>query len=165
MTIKFELATNKDLSKIVEIYNEAIPTHQSTADLEPITIDDRIDWFNSFDDTHPIWLIKANDETVGWVALEQMYGRAAYQKSAEIAIYLSPNGQGKGIGPQAIQFLKDQAKELGLKAIAAYVLSQNLPSRKMFERSGFAEWGHLPKVCIFDDIERDIYIYGYHPND
>ena len=158
MTIKFELATNKDLPRIVEIYNEAIPTHQSTADLEPITIDDRIDWFNSFDDTHPIWLIKANDEIVGWVALEQMYGRAAYQKSAEI-------GQGKGIGPQAIQFLKDQAKELGLKAIAAYVLSQNQPSRKMFERSGFTEWGHLPKVCIFDDIERDIYIYGYHTND
>lgn len=78
---------------------------------------------------------------------------------------LIPKWAGKGIGPQAIQFLKDQAKELGLKAIAAYVLSQNLPSRKMFERSGFAEWGHLPKVCIFDDIERDIYIYGYHPND
>lgn len=98
MTIKFELATNKDLPKIVEIYNEAIPTHQSTADLEPITIDDRIDWFdwfNSFDDTHPIWLIKAYDETVGWVALEQMYGRAAYQKLAEIAIYLSQNGQAK----------------------------------------------------------------------
>ena len=36
--MKFELATTKDLPRIVEIYNQAVLTRKSTADLVPLTI-------------------------------------------------------------------------------------------------------------------------------
>lgn len=164
MTIHYIEATIEDLPTIVNIYNEAIPTHQSTADLELITVADREDWFHSFDDTHPIWLIYDNDQVVGWVALEQMYGRAAYKKSAEIAIYLTQTTKGKGIGSQTIEFIEQTAKRLGLKSIAGYVLSQNIPSQRMFQKAGFDQWGFMLDVCEFDGQFKGVYIFGYHPN-
>ncbi len=37
--INFALLQIQDLPRIVEIYNQAIPTRLSTADLEPVTIE------------------------------------------------------------------------------------------------------------------------------
>ena len=34
-----------DLPTIVEIYNQAIPSKQSTADTQPLHVEDRVAWF------------------------------------------------------------------------------------------------------------------------
>lgn len=39
--INFSLSQIQDLPRIVEIYNQAIPTRLSTADLEPVTIESK----------------------------------------------------------------------------------------------------------------------------
>jgi L-amino acid N-acyltransferase YncA len=43
--IEFTPATASDLPKIVAIYNETIPTHQATADLQPQTVAEKQTWF------------------------------------------------------------------------------------------------------------------------
>lgn len=48
--IEFVPATTADLPKIVAIYNETIPTHQATADLQPQTVDQKADWFAAHND-------------------------------------------------------------------------------------------------------------------
>ena len=36
-----------DLPRIVEIYNSSIPGRLATSDLEPVTVESRIEWFAS----------------------------------------------------------------------------------------------------------------------
>ncbi|KRL96356.1 GNAT family N-acetyltransferase [Limosilactobacillus equigenerosi] len=164
MDVIFRFATRDDLPTIVAIYNEAVVTHQSTGDLEPITVADRTDWFASFNDQHPLWVLvdQADESIVGWVALEPFYGRAAFEKSAEVAIYLKQNTKGQGLGQQSIKFIQQAATERGLVTIVAYVLSQNSASQHMFERSGFSHWGYLPEIGEFDGVRRGLHLYGWH---
>lgn len=51
------LATLDDLPAIVDIYNAAVATRQSTCDLDPVTVESRVDWFrSSAPGRRPIWV-------------------------------------------------------------------------------------------------------------
>lgn len=45
--VEFYLAQAPDLARIVEIYNQSIPTRLATADLTPVTVNQKKDWFAS----------------------------------------------------------------------------------------------------------------------
>ncbi len=86
MTVTFEYATHADLPTIVHIYNEIIPSRLATADLEPISVASREDWFTEFDpNSRPLWVMKDGDQIAGWVSLESFYGRPAYTKRLKSA--------------------------------------------------------------------------------
>ncbi|MDU8923373.1 GNAT family N-acetyltransferase [Pasteurellaceae bacterium LIM206] len=57
-------AQPRDLPQIVAIYNQAIPSRRVTADLSPVTIAQRQEWFDFHlnHDRYPIWVITENDE-------------------------------------------------------------------------------------------------------
>ncbi|MCA0430303.1 MAG: hypothetical protein LCH32_07345 [Bacteroidetes bacterium] len=44
--ISFELATFSDLENIVATYNSTIESRMVTADLEPVSVESKISWFN-----------------------------------------------------------------------------------------------------------------------
>ncbi len=76
LTLNFELATLQDLPRVVAIYNQSIPGRLATADLEPVSVASRQAWFAAFDPSRrPLWLMKENGNDVGWVGLEDFYGR------------------------------------------------------------------------------------------
>ncbi|WP_242361953.1 GNAT family N-acetyltransferase [Limosilactobacillus antri] len=158
--MKFRQATHSDLPRIVEIYNQIIPSRLATADLEPVTVADREGWLASFTATHPLWVMEQDDQIVGWVGLEPFYGRPAYEHTAEISIYIDQAVRHQGVGSQALQFVIDQLPHLGITAIVAYIFGHNQPSLKLFRHFGFAEWGSLPRVAELDGVQRDLEILG-----
>lgn len=161
MEFEFSLANEKDLPKIVDIYNQIIPSRLATADLEPITVAEREAWYHSFTKTHPLWVIKNNEQkVVGWVGLEPFYGRAAYEHTCEIAIYIDKSVRHHGLGTQAINFVISQLPQLGITAIVAYIFGHNLPSLGLFKSFHFTEWGRLPRVAELDGVQRDLIIMG-----
>lgn len=161
MDYTFEIAQHAELPVIVKIYNEAIPGRMATADLEPVTVAQREEWFKSFTKTHPLWVIKDEQSHIlGWVGLEPFYGRPAYKHTAEISIYLDQKAQGQGLGKKAVQYVIDQLPKLEITAIVAYVFGHNAPSQKLFQSFGFERWGHLPKVAELDGKIRDLDILG-----
>lgn len=161
MTLKFVLARRKDLPKIVEIYNQIIPSRLATADLEPVTVADREKWFSSFDDHHPLWLIENEArEIVGWVGLEPFYGRPAYAHTSEIAIYIDQSARHQGIGKKALEFVISELPRLEITAVVAYIFGHNLPSLHLFKKYGFEQWGKLSRVAELDGVQRDLVILG-----
>lgn len=161
MDYTFAIAQHAELPVIVKIYNEAIPGRMATADLEPVTVAQREEWFKSFTKTHPLWVIKDDQSRIlGWVGLEPFYGRPAYKHTAEISIYLDQKAQGQGLGKKAVQYVINQLPKLEITAIVAYVFGHNLPSQKLFQSFGFERWGHLPKVAELDGKIRDLDILG-----
>lgn len=106
--INFRQATLADLPTIVAIYNQTIAPHAVTADMEPVTVEQRRGWFNSFSDDHPLWVVEDGGQVIGWVGLEPFYGRAAYRHTAEVAIYFDQAVRHQGLGTKALAFMESQ---------------------------------------------------------
>lgn len=163
MKVNYRKAELLDLPRIVAIYNQAIATRLSTADLEPLSVPQKLDWFLAHDEKkqRPMWVI--TDETeqiVGWLNLSDFYGRPAYRHTAEISLYLDKNCQGQGIGSQAVTFVESQVKRYQIDTLLAFIFGHNQASQHLFKKFGFAKWAHLPEVALMDGVRRDLDILG-----
>jgi L-amino acid N-acyltransferase YncA len=156
-------AVEADLVAIVAIYNASIPGRSATADLTPITVESRRDWFSKRDpQRRPIWVLCVEDQVAAWIGLSSFYGgRPAYDATAEISIYIAPQHQGKGYGSILVAKMLEQAMALGITTFLALYFDHNEPSRRLFTRFGFEPMGHLPEIALLDGIHRGVVIAGW----
>jgi phosphinothricin acetyltransferase len=151
----------EDLREIVAIYNSSIPSRVATADLEPVSVASRIDWFNTHTpDRRPIWVLEVDDKIGGWLSFRSFYGRAAYQHTAEIGIYLAPEYQHCGWGSKLLSQALDRSPDFEIETLLAFVFAHNQPSLQLFTKHGFIPWGYLPEIAEMDGIKRDLVILG-----
>ncbi|UQS85977.1 GNAT family N-acetyltransferase (plasmid) [Nicoliella spurrieriana] len=161
MDIEFKTATRSDLPYIVDVYNESIPGRMATADLEPISVGDRIDWFKQHEPGHrPLLVINYDDDRAGWLSLSSFYGRPAYEETVEISIYIDNHFQHKGIGNAAVNHAEKLAARLGIKTIVAFIFAHNAPSLHLFHKNNYEDWGHMPNVALMDGKQRSLNILG-----
>jgi len=161
--LHFRIAEMADLATIVEIYNSTIPSRMVTADTQPITLESRIGWFNAHKpDKWPLWVVEVDKEIIGWVGFEPFYDRPAYDHTAEISIYIAKESRGKNIGPAILEYAEERAKNLGLTSILGFIFAHNMPSLKLFEKAGYAEWGYFPEIALLDGERKGLKILGKH---
>ncbi len=154
-------AVEADLSAIVTIYNASIPSRLATADLNPVSVESRREWFYEHSSTsRPIWVMETDRVIVGWLSFQSFYGRPAYQATAEISIYVSPAYQRQRVAYKLLTQAVAHSPSLGLKTLLGFIFAHNQPSVKLFEQFGFQTWGYLPQVAELDTIERDLLIMG-----
>lgn len=164
MTIRH--ATEDDLPTIVAIYNAAIPSRMASADLEPVSIESRLNWFRGRSPSHrPLWVVEEDGIIVGWLSFQSFYGRPAYNKTAEISIYIKPDFQKCGLGRKLLAQAIEQSPNLGIKTLISFIFGHNQPSLKLFTNFGFKPWGHLPNIAELDGVERDLVIMGLRVSD
>ncbi|OTQ04997.1 N-acetyltransferase [Gilliamella apicola] len=161
--ITYTDATLDDLPFIVDVYNSTIASRQITADLQPVSVESRVVWFNQHNPKNrPIWLIKYSNQPCGWVSLSSFYGRAAFEKTVEISLYLHEDFRGKKIGQTTIERIELFAKQAGIESIFSYVFGHNLPSMNLFKKMNYQQWALLPKIAELDGVKRDLVILGKH---
>ncbi len=160
MTMQIRLAVEVDLEAIVEIYNAAIPTRLATADLTPVSVESRRDWFYSHSDRYPVWVITDHEQIIGWLSLQMFYGRIAYHKTAEVSIYIAPTHQGQGIGTKLLSYAIATCPKLDIHQLVGFVFDHNAASRHLFVSFGFEQWGFLPKIAELDGTEQSLIILG-----
>jgi len=161
LSAKIRLATTADLPAIVAIYNATIPTRQSTADLEPVSVVSRRSWLARHDpERRPCWVLHEGDRLVAWLSLENYKERAAYSVTAEVSVYVDLAERRKGYARLLLAHAIDRAPSLGLERLIAVVFGHNEASIALFERAGFARWGLLPGVTRLDGVAADIVILG-----
>lgn len=152
--LRIRLATLKDLKEIVSIYNTAISAGHQTADIELVTAESRIEWFNSHsNERHPIFVTEQENVVVGYLTISPYRpGRGALKNTAEVSFYLSKDYQRQGIGTKLLQHAFVFCRSVNIKSIFAIVIDTNLPSISFLKSNGFSKWGHLPKIAEFDGI-------------
>jgi phosphinothricin acetyltransferase len=161
MTFQYRDATLDDLSEIVAIYNSTVPSRQVTADLEPVSIDSRRAWFDAHGpEKRPLWVVEDEGHIIGWLSFSDFYGRPAYQRTAEVSIYLHEAARGKGLGKKLLAASLEAAPKLGIDTVLGFVFGHNEPSVRLFQSFGFTAWGTLPRVAVLDGVERDLVILG-----
>ncbi len=154
-------AEERDLEAIVKIYNETIPTRQVTADTEPVSVASRLSWFRDRNFTYrPIWLVEIDGKVVAWLSFQSFYGRPAYQKTAELSLYVKSAYRRQGMGSTLLKKAIAEAPLLQIKTLLGFIFAHNQPSLDLFKSYGFTQWGYLPQVAELDSIERDLVILG-----
>lgn len=160
------IATEKDLKDIVAIYNSTISTRQSTADTSEVSVASRLEWFRQHDpEKRPLLVHEDSGKVVGWVSFQSFYGRPAYDHTAEISIYISPQYRGKGLGRLLLEESLKLTEPLFIKNVVCFIFSHNTPSIRLFKSFGFEEWGTLPNVAEMDGNEYSLSIIGKRVNE
>lgn len=104
---------------------------------EPVSRENHMKWMNKIvGDESVLFLVGSFQNTpVGTVRFD-------FEKDfsfAEVGIYLGPEFQGRGLGPQMLAEAEKVCREKfpSLKKIVARVVVQNAASEKMFEKNGY----------------------------
>ena len=161
MKIKFRYANQQDLPAIVETYNSTIPSRLVTADLEPVTVDSRKDWFHSHSpEKRPLWIVSLDDQYAGWMSFKSFYGRPAYDGTVEMSIYLEESCRNKGVGQACIEQALNEAPGLKIHTLLGFIFGHNTPSLNLFYKNGFEKWAQLPEVADMDGKMIDLIILG-----
>lgn len=138
-----------DFETILAIYNQAIPTHQVTADLYLATTESRKAWFEFHlaSEKYPLWTVEDEEGIAGWFSFSPFYERPAFVHTSEISIYLDQSAKGKGYGSKIIQFMQDRMLEHGINTLMAYVFELNQVSMNLMKKHGFECWGRFPNIA------------------
>jgi phosphinothricin acetyltransferase len=166
MTFLRRDAVRADLPRIVEIYNHAVATRESSCDLEPVTVASRERWFDTHTGTRrPIWVAEDRSApeagVIGYLGFHYfMNERPGYFITADLAVYLHPEWQGKRLGSFLLREAIREAPALGIETLAVTIFASNHASTRLFERHGFERWGFMPRVARLGEIERDLVMMG-----
>ena len=165
--MNIRIAQLADLPRIVDIYNQAIPSKRSTSDLSPLQVEDRRSWFEEHTPAkYPVFVAEIEGHVAGWCSLSAYRpGRMALRFTAEISCYIDPAFHRRGIGKALLNHAMEACPGLGIKNIFAILLERNLASVRMMESSGFDLWGRLPRVADFDGDECGHLYFGKRVSD
>lgn len=152
------VATYTDLPAILAIYNESGVGTTASADLEPLTLEQRTAWFDEhIANGYPV--LVAEDESgrvVGWASLSAYHRKPGYRFTAEDSVYVALDQLGKGIGALLLPRLIEAGRAAGYHTILAVIGGTNEASVRLHERNGFKYAGTVRDVIRKFDRWQDI---------
>lgn len=156
-------AKDVDLAAIVAIYNDAVATRVSTAQLEPVTVEERRDWIKEHSpDRHPFWVAEIDGKVAGWLTIKPFIPRCAYSGTVELSVYVGEKYRRRGVARRLLEEAIGRAASLEITAMVGLIFGHNEPSLRLFAQLGFEKWGLLPRVALLDGVQRDLTILGRH---
>jgi L-amino acid N-acyltransferase YncA len=155
------LASQADWPRIVEIYNATISARMATADTEPVTVEARSHWFREHTpDFRPLWVIEDCNNVVAWLSFSSFYGRPAYNRTAELSIYVDEAYRRQRIAHELLRDAISHAPTLSVDTLLGFIFAHNTASLALFRKFDFEQWAHLPRVARLDGVDKDLVILG-----
>jgi phosphinothricin acetyltransferase len=131
-----------DLVQLNELYNHYVRETPITFDIEPITMEQRLEWFGHYDGgRHRLLVATADDRVLGYATSSPFRPKAAYETSVEASIYLAPDATGHGIGTALYSRLFDELDGEDVHRAYGGITIPNPASISLHERFGFAVVG------------------------
>jgi phosphinothricin acetyltransferase len=139
-------ALREDAGAINDIQNYYVERSTVTFLTKPLTMAERLRWFDAHSKAHPITVALIDGTIVGWGSLGSFRSAAAYGHTSELSVYVHHEWHRHGIGRAIVEDLVDRARALDHRAIVGVCCSEAVPSIALLEALGFARVGHLPQV-------------------
>lgn len=140
-------ATSDDLDAIFEIYEHEVLHGVATFDTDPFTAEQRRAWFDKHQrDIHPAIVLEDNGRVVGWAALSQFSVKKAYDRTAEVSVYVHKDHRGKGVGRRLLTELVRLGRERGVGVLLARIAAEQVPSLGLHLSLGFQHVGTMRRV-------------------
>jgi phosphinothricin acetyltransferase len=152
-------AVPQDLPSMLEIYNEAIRNLTATFDLVEQTLEERQIWFNKYGGKYPLIVAELEGAVVGYSCLSRFREKPAYDYTAELSLYISPDQRGRGVGNELMKAILHRAAELGFHTVIGGITGGNVVSMKLHEKFGFEHVGCFREVGLKFGEWQDVHFY------
>ena len=148
MTLNIRNATANDVQPLTDIYNYYVENTHATFDLNPVTVESRLEWLQHYNKTPIRRLLvgEADGKVIGYACASEFRARPAYDKSAETTIYLDHKQQGKGYGRLLYTRLLGELERTDLHRCYGIITLPNPGSVALHTAVGFREIGTLNEV-------------------
>ena len=147
MNIHFVTLREDDIPTIKEIYDFYILNSTATYHTRPVTPDYLKENIPIAHPKYTSYLIQADDQTCGYAYLGPYKNRAAYDRTAEVSIYLKREYTGKAIGKMALRKLEEDAVKTGtIRVLIGVISADNTNSISLFKKAGYVRCAYFREV-------------------
>ncbi|NNF02294.1 MAG: N-acetyltransferase [Bacteroidia bacterium] len=143
--LKIRKADIKDVPAIREIYNQAVLRTSATFDTEPYSLQQKTEWYNNHEGSHPVLVGEVNNTVVGWSSLSEWSGRCAYDGTVELSVYIDESHRGKGYGKQLTKAIVEAGRGK-FHTILSRITEGNDSSLHIHYELGFVDIGVMKQV-------------------
>ncbi|MFY9588921.1 MAG: N-acetyltransferase family protein [Actinomycetota bacterium] len=128
-----------DLEQLNAIYNHYVETSPATFDIDPLTMEQRHEWFSHYAPTGRYRLLVATDgdRVLGYASSSPHRLRKAYETSIETTAYVAPDATGLGVGTEMYSALFDALAGEDIHRAYAGITQPNDASNALHEKFGF----------------------------
>ncbi|MDD1716408.1 MAG: N-acetyltransferase family protein [Methanolinea sp.] len=144
--VEFVPVTGNDLEEIAEIYNHYVEHTTAKFHSGKVSERDLGDFLYLSHPRYPSFLIREGGETIGFCFLSRYKNREAYDRSAELSIYLRPDSTGMGTGPICLDHLEKTARSAGIRVLVGTLCEENRSCIRLMEKAGFTRCAHLKHI-------------------
>lgn len=154
----YRYAAPQDIPALTEIYNHYILHTAATFDLNPVTVENRKEWFSHYLPESRYKLIVADYQgvVIGYASSSKFREKEAYAKSVESSIYMHPEHAKKGIGSSLYGRLFEELSTTDVHRIYACITIPNPQSIALHHRFEFKEVGRFSEAGYKFESYRDI---------
>jgi len=158
---KFDIVPfeKKHLKAALEIYNYYVLNSTATFSIEPIN-EQEMEYL-AFTGLlrFPSFVLLEEDRVVGYSLLNRYKPREAYDRTAEVTIYIDKDFHGKGYGKEALKQLESVARMHNFRALLAVICAENTTSIQLFKAFDYFECANFKQVGEKFGRVLDVVIY------
>jgi L-amino acid N-acyltransferase YncA len=139
-------ARESDFDAVADITNHYIvhtPIHFS---YEPVSPDELRDAWRTGVGRYPFVVLEQDARVVGYAKAAMWRTRTAYDRTAEVGIYLHPALTGRGMGKPLYAALIAACRTAGMHSLVGGIALPNPPSVRLHESLGFVHVGTYREV-------------------
>lgn len=138
-------ANERDVPRLLEIYNYEVINGVSTLDLTPKTLDEWTNWFALHQTAeHPLLVAETDGIVSGYATLSPYRQKEAYKSTAELSVYIAPEYRRQGIASALMEeILKIARKSVSLHLIVSVITAGNAASEALHKKFGFSYCGTI----------------------
>lgn len=141
------IGKREDVEKLLQIYNYEVINATATFDLNPRTLEERMEWFDEHQGHHPLIVAEIEGEVAGYATLSPYRTKEAYKSTVELSVYVDLKFRGRRIGKTLMEEILRMAREdETLHTVISVITGGNAASIRLHEEFGFVHCGTMREV-------------------
>ncbi len=157
--IEWRPIEEKDLPLVKEMYDYFIDHTVATFHTEHLSVEELKEFIPINHPLHPADFIVLDGEICGYCYLAPFKKRQAYNRTAEVTLYIVPKFHRQGLGSLTLQHIEGEAKKRGLKVLMGVITGNNMESVRLFRALGYEKCAHFKEVGEKFGKVQDVVIY------
>ena len=137
-----------DAQAIVDIYNYYILNSTATFEVEPLSGEQMRERIADISQKFPYFVDERDGQIAGYCYAHPWQQRAAYYRTLETTIYVSPHFQKLGVAHGLMNLLINTCRQRGYHALIACITGENTQSIRLHRALGYKTVAEFKEVGI-----------------
>lgn len=148
--LKIRVAEERDMEALLSIYNYEVLNGTATFDLEPKSMEARMEWFRAHNvDNHPLLTAELDGRAVGYASLSEYREKEAYKATVELSVYVDHTCRRRGVAQALMEAILSEARRRDdIHTVISVITGGNEASIRLHEKFGFTHCGTMLEVGL-----------------